>query len=259
MVTLAIAVALLPPLLFAATWTEWFYNGLVILVIACPCALVISTPVSIVAALTAAVRHGVLVKGGRYLEVAANVRAVAMDKTGTLTSGQLEVCTVIPLSGCSAAEVLQRAATLESHSTHPIAQALLRHAEQAGLTPGSTAAYRVLNGLGAEATFDGQTYWIGGSRLLQDRLPDATAVAEQARELSRAGQSVVVIGNQRQACGVLGLADRVRSEARPAVDQLRRLGVQRIVMLTGDNAEAARTIAAAAGVDEYYAEIVAGR
>ena len=170
---LALLIAFVPPLVVGADWSVWIYNALVVLVIACPCALVISTPVSIVSALTTAARHGVLIKGGRYLEAAAHLRAVAFDKTGTLTLGQPAVQQVIPLNSHTREELLERAAALESHSTHPIGQAILRFAREAGVPNEDVAGYRILPGQGAEAVFQGRRYWIGSHRLMVERLPEA--------------------------------------------------------------------------------------
>ena len=158
MMSLALAIATLPPLLFQADWSHWFYKGLVVLVIACPCALVISTPVCIVSGLTAATRHGVLIKGGRYLEAAAKLRAVAFDKTGTLTYGRPVVQEIVPLNGHSSGELLQRAVAMEAHSRHPLAQAILTRAKQEGIGITEAEDYRLLRGKGAEGVFEGKRF-----------------------------------------------------------------------------------------------------
>ena len=169
---MAIAVIALPPLLFHGTWSHWFYQGLVLLVIACPCALVISTPVSVVAALTSAARQGVLVKGGKFLELAARLRAVAFDKTGTLTLGRPEVQQLIPLSGHSEHELLEIASAIESQSQHPLAQAIVRRATELGIRPLPATDFQALSGKGATATLSGQRVWIGSHRHLKERGQD---------------------------------------------------------------------------------------
>lgn len=157
----AIAVMIVPPLLVHGAWSHWFYEGLVLLVIACPCALVISTPVSIVAALSSAAKQGVLVKGGRFLEMAARLRAVAFDKTGTLTSGKLEVQKVVPQSGHTEKELLEIASAIESQSRHPLAEAIVRHATAIGLKPAPATNFQSRSGIGATAMLNGQPVWIG--------------------------------------------------------------------------------------------------
>ncbi len=169
MFALALGVFLVPQL-WGADWIDyWFYQALVILVIACPCALVISTPVSIVAGLATAARHGVLIKGGAFLEAPARLRAIAFDKTGTVTTGRPEVQRVVPLNGHDERELLERAAAMEAHSTHPLAQAIVRYAAAQGVAPEPVEAYRELSGRGAEATFRGRPFWIGSHRLVHDR------------------------------------------------------------------------------------------
>ncbi|MEO8495089.1 MAG: heavy metal translocating P-type ATPase, partial [Planctomycetota bacterium] len=169
MMGLALLIAIGPPLLAGASWSVWIYNALVLLVIACPCALVISTPVSVVSALTCAANHGVLIKGGRYLEAAADLRAIAIDKTGTLTRGEPVVHEVMPLNGHSRVELLERAAALESQSTHPIAQAILDCARQEGVQVPTADAYQNLSGRGAEGVVNGKPYWIGSHRMMLER------------------------------------------------------------------------------------------
>ena len=254
MMLLAILVAIVPPLLLGGAWSAWFYNSLVLLVIACPCALVISTPVSVVSALTAATREGVLVKGGKYLEAVAQLQVVAFDKTGTLTQGQPVVRTVTPLNGHSRVELLERAAAMESQSTHPIARAILEYAENEGVRAASAEEYRLLAGRGAEATVDGRKYWIGSRRLMHERMPAESQAHTRGQELEDAGHSVVVIGSPDHVCGLISLADTVRNESVAAIQEMKRLGIRHTVMLTGDNSETARAIAELVGVDEHVAE-----
>ena len=251
MIFLAILVAITPPLVAGAAWYPWIYNALVLLVIACPCALVISTPVSIVSALTAAANQGVLIKGGKYLEVMASVRAVAFDKTGTLTRGRPVVQAVVPLSGHSRAELLERAAAMEAQSTHPIAQAILDCAEDEGVAIGAATDYHMLSGRGAEATFAGRDYWIGSHQLMVERMPTDTDAHSQSEQLKDSGYSVVAVGSGDHVCGLISVADSVRRESNAAIAAMKQLGIHSATMLTGDNEETARTIAGLVGTDNY--------
>ncbi|HEC14819.1 MAG TPA: heavy metal translocating P-type ATPase, partial [Rhodospirillales bacterium] len=165
-IVFAIAVFVLPPLLFGGAWDEWFYRALVLLVIACPCALVISTPVSIVSALAASARQGVLIKGGAYMEQPAKLKAIAFDKTGTLTRGQPEVVGVVPLNGHTEAELLERAGALEARSTHPLARAVIAYGERIGVIVDPGQEVRVLPGKGVSGLFRGEEYWLGSHRYL---------------------------------------------------------------------------------------------
>jgi Cd2+/Zn2+-exporting ATPase len=255
MMALALGVAVIPPLLGGAA-LGWFYQALVILVIACPCALVISTPVSIVAGLATAARHGVLIKGGAFLEAPARLRAVAFDKTGTITSGRPEVRRVIPLNGHSEAELLERAAALESHSNHPLAQAVVRHARGRGLTPGPVEDYREIPGRGAEATYRGRPFWIGSHRLLHERGLETAECHAQATALEAEGNSVIAIGNADHVCGLISIADEARPGAAEVIAALRAAGIRHIAMITGDNAATADRVARGLGLDETQANVL---
>lgn len=254
MMGLALVIAVVPPLLFAHAWSEWIYNGLVLLVIACPCALVISTPVSIVSALTNAARQGVLIKGGRYLEAVANLRAIAIDKTGTLTRGEPVVRDVVTLNDHSREELLQRAAALESQSTHPIAQAILRCAEAEGVAFAAADDYQNLSGRGAAGNIGAKAYWIGSHLLMLERMPDSFQAHRESVALREAGSSVVAIGSEGHVCGLIGLADTVRHESQIVVKELRQLGIRHIRMLTGDNQSTGQAVADAVGVDSFLSE-----
>jgi len=257
MMALAAAVVVVPPLFFSAPWMQWVYRGLVILVIACPCALVISTPVSIVSGLTAAARNGVLIKGGMYLEAAGRLRALALDKTGTLTYGHPEVQQVIPFNSHTPKELLERAAALEAQSEHPLARAILRKAEAEGVVVGvRVEGFRAIKGKGAQAEIDGKAFWIGSHRLMDEKGQETPEVHEKAEELEGAGHSVVAVGNDRHVCGLISVADGLRENAPEAVQVMRRLGLRKVVMLTGDNQGTARAVAAAAGVEDFRAELL---
>lgn len=253
---LAMLVMLVPPLVASGSWSGWFYQALVLLVIACPCALVISTPVSIVAALTAAARAGILIKGGLHLEQAGQIRVIALDKTGTLTEGKPQVHSVVALAGLTEREVIQIAAAIEARSEHPLAQAIIHHAGSLGLRPAPAERFQALKGKGATAVLDGRAVWVGSHRLLEERGQETPEMHEQLNQLSGAGTSVVVVGCENYVCGFIAVADRVRPEAAAAVAALKVAGIERIVMLTGDNRATAERIAAATGVDEVRAEML---
>lgn len=253
---LAVAFLVVPPLFFGGSWGDWFYRALVLLVIACPCALVISTPVSIVAALAASARNGVLIKGGAYVETPARLQAIALDKTGTLTEGKPRVLEVVPLGGHDQSELLERAAAMESRSDHPLAQAIVAFAKERGVGFAPADDFQIIQGKGATARFNGQRYWLGSHRYLEERGQETEEDHRRLEALSEGGRTVVVIGNETHVCGLIALADAVRREAKPTLDALRNTGLRHIVMLTGDNRETAQVIAAETGVDEVHAELL---
>ncbi len=255
-IAIAFAVLLVPTLLLGQPFSIWLYQALVLLVIACPCALVISTPVSVVAALTAAARNGVLVKGGVHMETPAALKAIAFDKTGTLTEGRPVVVKVVTLSGHSEVELLERAGALESHSDHPMARAIVEYCNALGVRPLAAESFSIISGKGASGRWNGKEYWLGSHRFLEERGQETVAVHEQLEELSRNGHTVVVIGNEAHVCGYLALADQLRPEAKATVAALRRAGIEHIVLLSGDNRGTAETIGREAGVDEVRADLL---
>lgn len=253
---LAILLFLVPPLIFGASWSEWFYRSLVLLVIACPCALVISTPVSIVAGLAAAAKQGVLVKGGAYLEAPAHLKAIAFDKTGTLTSGKLQVVEIVPLSGHTEEELIERAAAMEQHSEHPIARAVVKYAESRGIKPVAASDFQVIKGKGARAVFDGREFWVGSHRYLEERKQESQEIHRRIEEIAVQGRTVVVIGNEQHVCGFIALADEARPEAVEALAQLTMAGIEHLVMLTGDNRPTADAVAKKLGLKESHSDLL---
>ncbi|MEO4044937.1 heavy metal translocating P-type ATPase [Hoeflea sp.] len=249
----AVAIALLLPLLLGGAWNYWFYNALVLLVIACPCALVISTPVSIVAALTASARAGVLIKGGAYVEAPGSTTALALDKTGTITEGKPEVAAVHPLGGTSEADLVAVAASLEARSSHPLAQAILAHA---GKDVTAAEDTRTVPGRGLEGRFHGRTVWLGSDRFATEKGFGAAIPADLRNRIEAAGATMVVVGDDSGVLGLLELRDRIRPDARGIVAQLHKQGVKKIVMLTGDNERTARAVAAEVDLDEVRAELL---
>ena len=252
----AIALALAGPTLFALAWGDALYRALALLVIGCPCALVVSTPVAVVAALAAAAGHGVLIKGGRFLESPAGIRTVAMDKTGTLTRGRPAVVEVVPLSEHDERELMERVAALEAASEHPVAHALREHAESLGVRAAVADDFEILPGEGATGTIGGRRYWVGSHRLLEARGQETEAIHRRIEEMSASGRTLVVVGNDGHVCGLIALEDEIRPEARKLVRELHALGVGRVVMLTGDHAATARAVAAECGIDEVRSELL---
>jgi len=256
MIFLAITISILLPLLTAASWLEGFYRGLVILVIACPCALVISTPVSIVSALTAAARNGVLIKGGLYLEAAGHLQVLALDKTGTLTQGQPEVKKMVPLNGHSERELLERAAALEFASEHPLARAILRKTRELGIDINPAENFQASRGKGGEGTIGSRQFWIGSHRMMHEKGQDSPEILATMKELEDAGHTVIAIGNDKHVCGLISMADILRENVPGIIAEIKNAGVKQVIMLTGDNEGTARAIAAEAGVDEYRCELL---
>jgi Cd2+/Zn2+-exporting ATPase len=253
---LAVAVALLPPLVGGGLWSTWIYRSLVLLVISCPCALVISTPVSIVSALAAAARKGVLIKGGARLERLAAVRCVAFDKTGTLTKGRLRVTDIIPLNGAGPADILALAGSVEARSEHPIGRAIVERAAADGVVLAPADRVEALPGRGAQGTVGQRDVVVGSHRLFEERGLCSPEVEAALDALAGQGRSTVIVGLDGQVAGVVGVADEVREAARDTVEMLGRHGVDRVVLLTGDHEIAARALAHSLGIAEYRAALL---
>jgi Cd2+/Zn2+-exporting ATPase len=239
------ALAVVPPLL-GASFGEWFYRALALLIIACPCALVISTPVTVVSGIGAASRRGILIKGGAALEAAGRLKALAFDKTGTLTEGRPVVSSAVALDGRGEAEVLRLAAALERRSEHPLAHAILTAAGGTELPP--VTGFRSVAGRGAEGEVDGKRYLIGSPRLFSERGMALGGAHEALETVERAGETPVVLGDDNGALAVFGLADSLRSDAKATVEALRTSGVGELVMLTGDAEAPARRVAEELGI-----------
>jgi len=253
---LAVGVAILPPVFADAAWSTWIYRSLVLLVISCPCALVISTPVSIVSALAAAARKGVLIKGGARLERLASVRCVAFDKTGTLTKGRLKVTDILPLNGAVPSEILALAASIETRSEHPIAQAIVERALLDGVHLAPADGVEALPGRGAQGFVGGRPVVVGSHRLFEERGWCAPEVEAALGMLAGKGQSTVIVAMAGTPAGVIGVADEVREAARDTVAMLAHHGIQHVVLLTGDHEAAARTLAHSIGISEFRADLL---
>lgn len=255
-VAIALLIALAPPILLHQPFQQAIYTALTLLVVSCPCALVISTPVSIVSAIGNAARNGVLIKGGAHLEAAGKVCIVAFDKTGTITTGEARVTDIIGINDTKAEEVLLLAASVESRSEHPLAKAILREAEKRAVELRPISDFEALTGMGAAAKFDGETCVIGNLRLMEQLGIDNSDQLQLLTRLQEEGKTIVLVALGRKLVGVIALTDTIRETAKETFKELRSAGVERIIMITGDNEATARAVAEDLGVDEYYAELL---
>jgi len=253
---IAVAIAVVPALLFAQPFDRWFYQALVLLVIACPCSLVISTPVTIVCALARSAHSGVLIKGGAHLENVGRLDTIIFDKTGTLTLGKPEVIGVLPLNNLPAAEILRIAAAVEARSEHHLARAIVRKAKAEGVHHNAAAGFAALPGRGAKAELDGRTCYVGSLRLFRELGCDTAPVEEALLRRESEGKAVVLVGTRDGILGSVVLSDVIRPDAADALRKLRRLGITDFIMLTGDNEGTARAIARQLGMDHYHAGLL---
>ncbi|MES2439030.1 MAG: heavy metal translocating P-type ATPase [Verrucomicrobiota bacterium] len=259
---IAILVALVPPLLFGGEWLFWIYRALVLLVISCPCALVIATPVSIVSGLTALARRGVLVKGGVHLESVGKLRALAVDKTGTITRGKPQVVGIISRSDLSEDGILARAAAINAHSEHPLAVAITEAARARNLTIPSVTGYTSVTGRGATAAIDGHPHFIGNHRMAHDTGLCGPQVEAVLATIEEKGRSLAVLGHApHEGCageilGIIAVADTLRPEVAEALRRIHAAGVEKVVMLSGDNPRTAAAIAKQAGIDEAIGDLM---
>lgn len=253
---LAVGIMIIPPVLFQQEWIQWIYRGLSLMVVACPCALVISTPVAIVSAISNAARNGVLIKGGVYLEETAALKAIAFDKTGTLTKGQPAVTDLIPIHLQTEDTLLKIAARLEIRSEHPLAQAIVLAAEARHLAIVPAEDFSSITGRGAHGTIDGETVYIGNLRLFLEIGALAQRIAVDVERLQNQGKTVMIVGTKEKIFGLVAVADEVRRESADTIKELRLAGIERTVMLTGDNSATAKAIAGKVGVDEFRSELL---
>lgn len=255
MFALAFAVAVVPPLLWGG-FSYWFYRGLVVLVVSCSCGIALSVPVAVVAAIGNAARHGVLIKGGIYLELAEKLKVIAFDKTGTITIGKPAVTDTIPMNNQREETILQLAASIESHSEHPLGEAIVSYAKERGLNLQTVDTFESLPGMGVKARIGTQEYCIGNKRLFsQFSIPIDKALVPIS-ELEKQGKTVILLGSQKELLGIIAVADRVRVEAKKVIQTLKHEGIERVIMLTGDNAETAAEIARETEIDEFYAKLL---
>ncbi|MBI1805798.1 MAG: cadmium-translocating P-type ATPase [Ignavibacteria bacterium] len=255
---LALVLAVGAPLILHASFSLWFYRALVLLVIACPCALVISTPVTILSGLSNAARHGILVKGGRYLEQIGSVSVVAFDKTGTLTEGIPRVTDVIPLDSLSREQILQLTAAIEEKSEHHLASAIIQKASEEQTIRESIAYqhFEALTGRGVRAGINGITYIVGNHTLIEEMGICSPKIERILCQLESEGKTTIILGTQHKSLGIIAITDEVRRESSTITQQLHAQGVKKTIMLTGDNEGTAQAIAAQTRIDEYVAGIM---
>ncbi len=255
----AALVAVLPPLFFEASWSEWIYQGLAVLVVGCPCALVVSTPVSIVTAIGNAARNGVLIKGGIFLEETGALKGIAFDKTGTLTKGTPAVTDFIVMGNIGEQELLSHVTALEYRSQHPLAAAVISKAEDEGISfkEIDVADFTSLSGKGIKGAINGRVYHIGNPRLFEELDPNSlAAVKDQIQALQNDGKTVMAVGADGKILAIIATADQMREGSREVIAALHQLGIKKTIMLTGDNIGTARAIAKQAGVTDFESELL---
>jgi Cd2+/Zn2+-exporting ATPase len=250
----ALGIAVIPWILFQQSFDIWFYRALVLLVISCPCALVISTPVSIVSAIGNASRNGVLIKGGAYLEKMGAIKAIAFDKTGTLTIGQPTVTDVLSMNGKTEEEVLSIAAGIERFSEHPVAQAIVNKAN--GLASIKATNFKALVGKGVQANVDESIVYIGNYLLFEELQYSLDSITPTIEDLENQGKTVMLVGTKEMILGILAVADTIRENSLDAVKSLRNVGISAIIMLTGDNKRVAKAIADRLGLNAFYSNLL---
>ncbi|MBM7649805.1 Cd2+/Zn2+-exporting ATPase [Bacillus ectoiniformans] len=252
---LAIIVMVVPPLLGWGSWGEWLYKGLELLVVACPCALVISTPVAIVSAIGNAAKNGILIKGGTFLETAGALNAIAFDKTGTLTEGKPKVFSLHVVNGTEA-ELLAIARTIEEHSQHPIASAIVTHASERGISTLEGESFTAIAGKGAKATILGIEHFAGNPKLFQEMNVSLGEMKNTIHSLQNEGNTLVIVGTHSKVFGIIAVSDTIRKTTAKALKHIKEIGIEQVVMLTGDNKGTASKISTLAGVDRFFAELM---
>jgi Zn2+/Cd2+-exporting ATPase len=258
----ALLIFLTPPLFMDGDWSVWLYRACVLLIIACPCALVISTPVSIVAGLTALARRGVLVKGGAHLETVGGLKALAVDKTGTITEGKPKVLGIERINGQTDEDVLRIAAALDDHSAHPLAKAVVAYAKERNIAFVRAENYQARSGRGAEGVVDGHAYFVGNHRFTHELGVCSEDIERRLAAIEGKGQSVVVVGHRPhdgckgEVLGIIAIGDTLRPDAKAAIAALHAVGIAQIVMLSGDNQRAADFIARQVGIDEAHGDLL---
>lgn len=253
---IALLVAVLPPLLMSGDWSEWIYRGLAVLVVGCPCALVISTPVAIVTAIGNAAKNGVLIKGGIHLEETGRLKVIAFDKTGTLTEGKPEVTDIVALSDLDERELLAISAAIETFSQHPLASAILRKAGKENVTPYAADDFHSFTGKGAKAVVNETVYFIGNPTLFEDMQSIPPEIKQQVARLQAEGKTVMLVGTEDDIKGFFAVADQVRKSSLSIIQKLQKLGIEKTVMLTGDNRATGDAIGSQLGLSDVQAELM---
>ncbi len=257
---LALSIILIPPLFFGGGWHDWIYRGLALLVVACPCALVVSTPVAIVSAIGSAARQGVLVKGGIYLEELGKAKVIAFDKTGTLTSGEPRVIDILPLQQPedeqSRKKILALVAALESKSEHPLARAIVNRARHDDVEAPEAEQFESITGQGVRGRINGELYLVGSPEMIRKEIQIPPEQEQRIKQWQNEGKTVIGLAGKLEVMGWISIADSIRPQATSVIHKLKSLSVKKVVMLTGDNHRTADAIAQGSGIDEVYSELM---
>ncbi|PIC66552.1 heavy metal translocating P-type ATPase [Sporosarcina sp. P21c] len=252
---ISLLIMIIPPLLMGGVWGEWFYKGLVVLVVGCPCALVISTPIAIVTAIGNAARNGVLIKGGIHLEETGQIKVVAFDKTGTLTEGRPEVTDVLTVSSLTEDQIVQRAASIEKFSQHPLASSIMRAAKKLPLGLLPVHQFQSITGKGAKAVIGEHLVHVGSPKLFREMNTVEESIDQQILTLQKQGKTVMLVWSETGLEGIIAVADQVRKSSLYVIQKLHEMG-KKTVMLTGDNQSTALAIGAQLGLTEVKAELL---
>lgn len=253
---IAFFVAVIPPLILGADWSHWIYLGLATLVVGCPCALIISTPVAIVTAIGNAAKQGVLIKGGIHLEETGRLNIIAFDKTGTLTKGIPEVTHIVPLTSMEEEKVLQIARAIEEYSQHPIASAIIREANKRELSEKVATNFQSISGKGAQANVDKNLFYIGNATLFNNTPAFNTIPWGQMESLQQEGHTVMLLGTNEQIVALIAVADPIRETSYTVIDKLKNLGIKHTIMLSGDNHFTANAIAKKIGMTDVQGDLL---
>ncbi|MCK5024183.1 MAG: cadmium-translocating P-type ATPase [Thermoplasmata archaeon] len=252
-IIMAVMVTVIPTWVFQQPFNVWFYKSLLLLLISCPCALALSTPISIVSGITSGAKNGVLFKGGAYVEQLAKIDTFAFDKTGTLTEGKPVVTDVIPFNGYSREDVLSIASTLECRSEHPLGKAIVEIAEHESFFR-ECSDFTAITGKGIKGIIENETYLVGSKKLFN---PETLSnFEEDILKLEDEAKTIVIVGKENEAAGIIGLSDKIRDGSKRMVEDLHAMGIKQVIMLTGDNKRTAKAVAEKIGVDEYHAELL---
>lgn len=253
---IALLVAIFPPLVIGAAWSKWVYLGLAVLVVGCPCALIISTPVAIVTAIGHAAREGVLIKGGIHLEETGKLNVIAFDKTGTLTMGKPTVTDVLSFSDLQENTILGMARSIEAYSQHPLASAIIHYAKKENADNFKAEGFQSITGKGAQAIIDDEMYYIGNPRLFEEMTSIDGQIEQVVQQLQTEGKTVMLFGTKNDIKGLIAVADQVRESSLSIIKQLHQLGIKKTVMLTGDNEATGKALGKQLGLSATYAELL---
>ena len=255
---IAALIVIVPPLFFNGDWNTWLYQGLSLLVVGCPCSLVISTPVSIVSAIGNSAKNGVLVKGGIYLEEIGGLKAIAFDKTGTLTKGTPTVTDFTTVDSKDEEKYFSIITALESYSQHPLASAILKEADNRAISYKSVVVdeFTSITGKGIQGNIEGITYLVGSPKLFESILTDNSKIIENYQRLQQQGKTAMLLGTDKQILAVIAVADELRESSKAVIEKLHDLGIEHTIMLTGDNATTAQSIGKQTGVTEIKGDLM---